>query len=302
MIVEIDKNGFILDKNEELFLKVKKLEQVADTTLKNYKSLFARIENRIQEKLDYANEDNLSSQILNFFTEINFYKPSAYNGMVKQCNCYFNYLIKIKKIKNNPLKILGIKERKVEFNPRPCDTEDLIKLLKVIDVHDYVGLRDYTSIMLIVDTGIRPSEAFRLEKTDINFETNIIKVRKEISKTKTGRILPVSTKVMIYLKALLKYKFDTPYVFNTEEGQNMTTDRFGRRLGKYSWYADVKITPYQLRHYFGTEYAKNKFCNILYLQKIMGHSKLEMTRRYVKIDEEDLARNHKLASPIDKLD
>ena len=178
----------------------------------------------------------------------------------------------------------------------------MIKLLKVIDVHDYVGLRDYTSIMLIVDTGIRPGEAFRLEKTDINFETNIIKVRKEISKTKTGRILPVSTKVMIYLKALLKYKFDTPYLFNTEEGQNMTTDRFGRRLGKYSWYANVKITPYQLRHYFGTEYAKNKFCNILYLQKIMGHSKLEMTRRYVKIDEEDLARNHKLASPIDKLD
>ena len=73
-------------------------------------------------------------------------------------------------------------------------------------------------------------------------------------------------------------------------------------MKKYCWYADVHITPYQLRHYFGTEYARSDNCNILYLQKILGHSKLEMTRRYVKIETEDLARNHKLASPIDKLD
>lgn len=82
----------------------------------------------------------------------------------------------------------------------------------------------------------------------------------------------------------------------------MTTDRFQRRMQHYSDYSNTKITPYQLRHYFGTEYAKSDNCNLLCLQHIMGHSKLEMTRRYVKIETEDLARNHKLASPIDKLD
>lgn len=300
--MEINKDGFMLDQYQELFLKVKVLEKVAYTTIKNYKYLFAGIDKIIQMRLDYKNEDVLCSQILSYFTAINNYKNSTYTTKVKTLNCYFNYLVKIKKIKENPLKTLGIKERKVEFNPRPCNTEDLKKLLKVIEVQTYIGLRDYTIIFLIADTGIRPSEACQLEKTDLLFEENLIKVRKEVSKTKKARILPVSTKVMIYIKALLRYNVGDIYVFNTTNGERMTPDRFGRRMQIYSDYSGVKITPYQLRHYFGTEYAKNKYSNLLYLQNIMGHADLEMTRRYIKIDPEDLARNHDIASPIDKLD
>lgn len=130
---------------------------------------------------------------------------------------------------------------------------------------------------------------------------NTVTVRKEVSKNRV-RVLPTSTKVMIYIKALLKYNIDSPYIFNTLLDTQMITDRFQRRMQHYSDYSNTKITPYQLRHYFGIEYARSDNCNILYLQKILGHSKLEMTRRYVKIETEDLARNHKLASPIDKLD
>ncbi|MDU5324875.1 MAG: site-specific integrase [Peptoniphilus harei] len=169
-----------------------------------------------------------------------------------------------------------------------------------IDKSNYSGLRDYTLILLIIDTGIRTAEACRLIDTDVIFEENIINIRKEVAKTSQERVLPVSVKVMIYIRALLKYN-KSEYVFATINGDQFSTDRFRTRLRKYSCYADVHITPYQLRHYFGTEYARSDNCNILYLQKILGHSKLEMTRRYVKIETEDLARNHKLASPIDKL-
>lgn len=300
--MEINSNGFMLDKNQEMFLKVKKLENLKPTTLKNYKSLFTKIDARVNQKLDYENEDNLCDQMLTYFTAISNYTPSAYNTSVKEANCYFNYLLKRNKIKHNPLKLLGIRERKVEFNPRPCETDDLKELLRVIDVKEYQGVRDYAIILLIADTGIRPSEAFGLEKPDVNFLENTVIVRKEVSKTNRARILPVSTKVMIYIKAVLKYNIDSPYIFNTLQGTQMTTDRFQRRMQHYSDYSNTKITPYQLRHYFGTEYAKSDNCNLLYLQHIMGHSKLEMTRRYVKIETEDLARNHKLASPIDKLD
>lgn len=300
--MEINSNGFMLDKNQEMFLKVKELENVKKSTLKNYKSLFSKIDSKVNQKLNYEDEDILCDQMLTYFTEITNYTPSAYNTSVKQANCFFNYLIKRNKIEHNPLKLIGIRERRVEFNPRPCETDDLKALLKVIDVKEYQGLRDYTIILLIADTGIRPSESFGLEKPDVNFLQNTVIVRKEVSKTGKTRVLPVSTKVMIYIKALLKYNIDSPYIFNTLQGTQMTTDRFQRRMQHYSDYSNTKITPYQLRHYFGTEYAKSDNCNLLYLQHIMGHSKLEMTRRYVKIETEDLARNHKLASPIDKLD
>lgn len=294
------KQPILLDSNQKLFLKVKELEQVAPDTIKGYISFFSNIDKRIESRLNYDDENELSIQMLDFFQKINNYKNSSYNNTYKRAKAYFNYLVKIKKLENNPLTLMGIKERKEEFNPRPCDTEDLKKLLKVIDTDTYAGLRDYTAILLIVDTGVRPAEAFRLIDTDVIFEKNIINIRKEVAKTSQARVLPVSVKVMIYVRALMKYN-KSDYIFETINGDQFSTDRFRTRMKKYCWYADVHITPYQLRHYFGTEYARSDNCNILYLQKILGHSKLEMTRRYVKIETEDLARNHKLASPIDKL-
>ena len=295
------KQPILLDSNQKLFLKVKELEQVSPDTIKGYMTLFSVIDKRLEDRLNYDDENELSIQMLDFFQKISHYSNAGYNTNYKRAKAYFNYLVKIKKLENNPLTLRGIKERKEEFNPRPCDTEDLKKLLKVIDVDTYAGLRDYTAILLIVDTGIRPAEAFRLIDTDVVFEKNIINIRKEVAKTSQARVLPVSVKVMIYVRALLKYN-KSEYVFATINGDQFSTDRFRTRMKKYCWYADVHITPYQLRHYFGTEYARSDNCNILYLQKILGHSKLEMTRRYVKIETEDLARNHKLASPIDKLD
>lgn len=294
------KQPILLDSNQKLFLKVKEIEQISPDSIKNYVSLFSNFEKRVDGRLNYDDENELSIQMLDFFQKISHYTNASYNTTYKFARAYFNYLVKIKKLENNPLVLMGIKERKDEFNPRPCDTEDLKKLLDVIDTDTYAGLRDYTLILLIIDTGIRPAEACRLIDTDVIFEKNIINIRKEVAKTSQERVLPVSIKVMIYIRALLKYN-KSEYVFATINGDQFSTDRFRTRMKKYSWYADVHITPYQLRHYFGTEYARSNNCNILYLQKILGHSKLEMTRRYVKIETEDLARNHKLASPIDKL-
>ncbi|MBU5669676.1 site-specific integrase [Peptoniphilus sp. MSJ-1] len=298
----IGRNGFMLDEYQERFLKLKKLEQVREVTIKNYISYFSRIDSKINQRLNYEDEDILCNQILDFFTAIGFYKPTSYNLMIKYSNSYFNYLIRTKVINSNPIKTIGIKTRREEFNPNPCNTKDLKQLLSGIDVRTYAGLRDYSMILLIADTGIRPNEACKLLVDDLVFPENLIYIREEISKTSKERVLPTSTKVMIYLKALLRYNISSPYVFNTIKGEQFTTDRFRRRLARYSDYTGVDITPYQLRHYFGTEYARNEGCNLLYLQKILGHSKLEMTRRYVKIETEDLARNHKVASPIDKLD
>ncbi|MDU5571330.1 MAG: site-specific integrase [Peptoniphilus harei] len=295
------KQPILLDSNQKLFLKVKEIEQISPDSIKGYVSFFSTVENKIGGRLNYDDENELSLQVLDYFQKISHFKNSSYNTAYKHARAYFNYLVKIDKLENNPLTLMGIKERKEEFNPRPCDTEDLKKLLKVIDTDTYAGLRDYTAILLIVDTGIRPAEAFRLIDTDVVFEKNIINIRKEVAKTSQERVLPVSVKVMIYVRALLKYN-KSEYVFATINGDQFSTDRFRTRMNRYNWYADVHITPYQLRHYFGTEYARSDNCNILYLQKILGHSKLEMTRRYVKIETEDLARNHKLASPIDKLD
>ena len=41
--------------------------------------------------------------------------------------------------------------------------------------------------------------------------------------------------------------------------------------------------------------------NVLQLQSLLGHSSLEMTRRYVQMGKDDLCEAHRSHGPIDNL-
>jgi site-specific recombinase XerD len=60
------------------------------------------------------------------------------------------------------------------------------------------------------------------------------------------------------------------------------------------------VHPHRLRHSFATEYL----ClggKMLALQELWEHADLEMVRRYAKFVEADIALDHAIASPADKL-
>lgn len=296
------KNKFKLDNNQASFIAIKKLEQLTKSTILTYRKVFSRAYKANKEYFQYGDNTKLEEQVLKFFEDISFYTPSAYNTNIKKLNCYFRYLVDKNIIESNPIKTIPIKTRKDIFEPKPCKTEDLKNLLSAIDKKSFTGHRDYVIIMLIVDTGIRPTECLRLIKKDIDLENDLITVSKENSKTNQKRYLPISKQVRKLLKDIIKDIKDDDIVFQTKAGHIMSTARLRARMKIYSDYVNVRITPYQLRHYFGTEYARNDKSNLLYLQKIMGHSDINMTRRYIGIDTKDLQRNHNIASPIKKLE
>ena len=57
----------------------------------------------------------------------------------------------------------------------------------------------------------------------------------------------------------------------------------------------VRVSPHTFRHTLATEFLR-RGGNIFYLQKILGHSSLEMVKRYLHVQTEDLqAAHHKLS-------
>lgn len=284
-----------------MFLLYKKAQGLAERTLQDYEyniGLFFR---------EYPNalkdDETLEMAVLEYFSSIGHLAPATFNSRRKNLNTFFLWLKDEKGIiEQNP--ICHIKRRKEEKLPRASDEETLAKLLKAPDITTFAGLRDYALIVLTLDTGIRPGEAFGLLKKDFDLETGQIEIPAEVAKTRTRRILPILPQTVLAIAELIqarhKYWPDTVPVFCTENGGKLGKNQWGRRMIEYSEKIGKKVTPYQLRHSFALLFLRNKG-SAFHLQQMLGHTTMEMTEKYVYLSKSDVDEVHYTASPLNRL-
>lgn len=79
-------------------------------------------------------------------------------------------------------------------------------------------------------------------------------------------------------------------------GVRKTVAGYGRKAG----IEGVRVSPHTLRHTFAVLYIRNGGDSFS-LQEILGHSTLEMTRRYVHLARRDISEQHKKFSPMDSI-
>jgi integrase len=134
-------------------------------------------------------------------------------------------------------------------------------------------LRDFATIM--IETGLRPTELRNLAVKDVSLENGgSLFVRK--SKTKSGRrFIPyLSQRVIDILKLRIENSEDG-FIF--PGGRGLVDNTHYRALERSKV---TKFRVYDLRHTYATRQAE---CgtDIATLQELLGHSKIEMTKRYV---------------------
>jgi integrase len=177
------------------FLLIKKVDGLRERTINDYiyhVTLFFK--NYPDALNDYS---KLSSSIREYF--LKKCAPATFNVRRLYLKAFFSYLTKENILSSNPI---NFHKRKDEPRIVNVTEEILRKLLTLPNKNTFTGLRDYCLILLTLDTGIRPKEAFNLFPKDINLEGMEITVRKEVSKTNVTRTLPISPLTVIHLKRL----------------------------------------------------------------------------------------------------
>jgi len=153
-------------------------------------------------------------------------------------------------------------------------------------------LRNYTLFRLILDTGLRISEALSLKPRDIDFETNTIHVK--ITKTKVERYVFFTNTTAGLLKKLLSDGVNRELIFiNYYDMKPLSSDNILRVCYRLQKKLTLKenIRPHKWRHTFATNFLKSGG-NLETLRMIMGHTTLLTTQVYLHIDKDHLRQDY----------
>lgn len=161
--------------------------------------------------------------------------------------------------------------------------------------------RNWCLVNFLIGTGCRISTALNIRISDVDFQNSRITLTK--LKNRSIQLIPVSSALIKVLKKYLKlWEYsDTDYLFPTYEGTKFQTSSAQSAITLYN--KSRGVSRYSA-HLFRHTYAKNYIMaggNAFQLQRLMGHSTLDMTNHYVRLYADDLAIGYDGLNPLDNL-
>ena len=161
--------------------------------------------------------------------------------------------------------------------------------------------RNRAIILTLLDTGMRASELCGVRIHQVDLDQRKFKV---FGKGSKERLLPFSARtgqaIWRYLAADRKTDHMGQPLFATQNGGPLTRTHLRHILERIAARADLPhYTPHDFRHTFAVNYLRN-YPNIYTLQEMLGHTTLDMVKRYLAISQSDLDDAHRHASPVEK--
>jgi integrase/recombinase XerD len=155
--------------------------------------------------------------------------------------------------------------------------------------------------LLLLDIGCRITEALTTKVRDLDMENLLVTLD---GKGRKQRIVPFSFSLR---KALHRFIAD----FNLKPESRLFATREGIQVRRMTALRGVKLlcarlgfippgrTLHAFRHTFAVNYLR-RGGSVFHLQKVLGHSSLEMTRRYANLVTADLQAVHERVSLLSK--
>ncbi len=261
------------------------LSNVSPATLEWYKHSFKWLRN------ETPSQDDLKDAVLRMRDK--GLKATGCNSAIRAINTYVHWVNVGPDVKCGPAckhpKIAQLKEPQ---NLLPTFTEQQIRALVAWKPDSTYQRRRHLLVLFLLDTGCRISEALTLHVSEIDFENLLVTLD---GKGRKQRVVPFSFELR---KAMFRYCKET----NCTPDHLLFANRSHTKLGRRNMLRDVKLlcrtlgiappgrTLHAFRHTFAVNYLR-RGGSVFHLQKVLGHSTLEMTRRYANLLTEGSSKN-----------
>ena len=153
----------------------------------------------------------------------------------------------------------------------------------------------------LLGTGCRISTALSVKIGDIDFAEGVISLKK--TKNRKQQLIPLSHTLSDVLRAYLAVRGGSSddYLFCTETGTKGDKSTWQKLVRRYNRKRGVEKTGCHLfRHTFAKHWILSGG-DIFRLQKILGHSSIEVTKEYLSMFDADVMLDFERFNPLDQL-
>ena len=179
-------------------------------------------------------------------------------------------------------------------------SEEISRLLAKPKKRSFTHIRDYTIVCALLGTGVRANTLVNLKWKHINFNNDTIFL--EVTKTNKQYYIPLSSALKGVLKewrTITPLDDDENYVFTTHWGDKMACDTLKAMIQNYHKARNVSGRgTHKYRRTYATTFIRNEG-NLLHLQQMLGHSKLDTTKMYCAIDVNDIKNRYSTKNVLD---
>lgn len=263
--------------------------KLSDKTIRNYGKLIGYLLDYLKEQHKVLCLEDVRPMYIKAYLMMlqeRGAKPQYINDQLKAFKVLFRYLyeegytdsILTERIKN-------VKQPKTII--KTFTEQEVKKMTEYYSGHTFMEVRNRLMLMTFFDTGIRVSELIDLKLSQVKDEYILIhgKGDKERVVPKSPLLNKWMFKYLSTRENYFAYRRVPENVFLSRNGRPMTTEAIHRVIkiaGKAVGVSrDIRVSPHTCRHTFAQMQLKNGL-NLYSLSRLMGHSSISITQRYLE--------------------
>ena len=236
--------------------------------------------------------------------------PSTLNAYIRSLKCFLNWAADEEL--QVGVNLRRLRQVKTESRMAPALSPEQIRALLEQPGGGWIGDRDKTAMMLMLDTAVRVSECIGIKTDDVDVSAGLVLIRADNSKSRRDRTLALSLPMRLQMRRWLRRRTTVSRRNGWEEAVWLFPNRSAGQLSRSTVYQRVKaygqaagiegvrVSPHTLRSTFATEFCRAGG-GLIHLQLALGPSGIEQSRKYVAAVDRDAWEASRAFSPIARM-
>ena len=283
----------------EDFIMTRKAKGLSDKTLLSYQSHFKSIQRHLN--VDVSIEDLSNDDLENMIASMrdSGLAANSISSYVRALKSFLSWC------NDEDITDLNVPRYKSEETIKETYSDaELERLLKKPNMRKcaFSEYRTWVIINLLVNNGTRASTVRNIKNKDVDLENLVIYLRH--TKSKKSQVIPLCSELCFILKEYMRIRGggEDDFLFPTENGEQLKEYGLRSSIARYNnrrWVSKTSIHTF--RHTFARKYLVDCGGNAFTLQRLLGHSTLDMTKHYCAIFDSDITKNYDNFSPLSQI-